>query len=107
MLVACIFVPCFSVQASLRCEPEPKRLWRNSPVAVFDGPETMPRVFGRNEPARLAGIEVGCTKAQAAQCPGIVLRKRDPKQEQAAQDALVDVALAFSPRVESTAQGIV
>jgi protein ImuB len=107
MLFACIFVPCFSVQASLRCEPERKSLWSNCPVAVFDGPDTMPRVFARNEPARLAGIEIGCTKAQAAQCPGIVLRKRDPKQEQAAQDALVDAALEFSPRVESTAHGIV
>src|ERR1700757_4407143 len=103
MLFACIFVPCFSVQASLRCEPEQKRLWRNFPVAVFDGPDTMPRVFARNEQAQRSGIEIGCTKAQAAQCPGMVLRKRDPKQEQTTQDALVDVALAFSPRVESTA----
>jgi protein ImuB len=107
MLFACIFVPCFPLQASLRCEPEQKRLWSNCPVAVFDGPDTMPRIFACNEQARLAGIEIGCTKAQAAQCPGIVLRKRDLKQEQAAQDALVDAALEFSPRVESTAHGIV
>jgi len=108
MLFACMFVPCFVVQASLRCEPEPKRLaWSNRPVAVFDGPDSLPRIFACNEHAQLAGIEIGNTKTQAAQCPGIILRRHDCKQEQAAQDALIDCASAFSPRVESTAQGVV
>src|SRR5258708_22408250 len=108
MLFACIFVPRFVVQASLRCEPEPKRLaWSDRPVAVFDGPDSLPRIFACNEHAQLAGIEIGTTKTQAAQCPGIVLRRRDCKQEQAAQAALIDCASAFSPHVESTAQGIV
>src|SRR6266700_2686583 len=108
MLFACIFVPCFVVQASLRCEPEPKRLaWSNRPVAVFDGPDSLPRICACNEHAQAAGIEIGNTKTQAAQCPGIILRRRDCKQEQAAQDALIDCASAFSPRVESTAHGVV
>lgn len=108
MLFACVFVPCFAVQASVRCEPEQKRLaWSNRPIAVFDGPDSLPRVFACNEQAQIAGIDAGITKIQAAQCPGIILRKRDPKQEQAAQTALLDCASAFSPRVESTAQGIV
>jgi len=108
MLIACIFVPSFAVQASLRTEPADKRLaCSNRPFAVLDGPESLPRVFASNERARLAGIEPGITKAQAAQCPGIILRKRNPKQEQSAQDALIDCALQFSPKVESTAQGVV
>lgn len=108
MLFACVFVPCFAVQASVRCEPEQKRLaWSNRPIAVFDGPDSLPRIFACNERAQVAGVEAGITKAQAAQCPGIILRKRDPKQEHAAQAALFDCASAFSPRVESTAQGIV
>jgi protein ImuB len=108
MLFACIFVPYFTVQASVRCEPEPRRMaWSNRPVAVLEGPESLPRVVATNEPAQLAGIEIGITKAQAAQCPGIVLRKRVPQQEQAAQDALIDCAAEFSPRVESTSLGIV
>jgi protein ImuB len=81
--------------------------WSRRPVAVFDGPDTLPRIFACNDAARLEGIEVGCTKAQAAQCPGIVLRRRDPNQEESAQVALIDCALAFSPRVESALQGIV
>jgi protein ImuB len=108
MLFACVFVPCFAVQASVRCEPEQKRLaWSNRPIAVFDGPDSLPRIFACNQQAQIAGIETGITKAQAAQCPGIILRKRDPEQEHAAQAALIDCASAFSPRVESTAQGIV
>src|SRR5258708_6754041 len=108
MFVACIFVPCFAVQASLRSDPEEKRLaWSNRPVAVLDGPESLPRVFAANECAQLAGVQPGITKAQAAQCPGIVLRQRMPKQEQAAQEALIDCAMEFSPKVESTAQGTV
>ena len=108
MLFACIFVPRFVVQASLRCEPEEKRMaWSNRPVAVLDGPDSLPRVFALNERAQLAGIEPGITKAQAAQCPNIILRKRIPKQEVAAQDALIDCAAEFSPKVESTSQGVV
>jgi protein ImuB len=108
MLFACIFVPRFVVQASLRCEPEEKRqAWSHRPVAVLDGPESLPRVFACNERAQLAGVEPGITKAQAAQCPDIILRKRMLKQEQAAQDALIDCAAEFSPKVESSAQGLV
>jgi protein ImuB len=108
MLFACIFVPRFVVQASLRCEPEEKRqAWSHRPVAVLDGPESLPRVVACNERAQLAGVEPGITKAQAAQCPDIILRKRMPKQEQAAQDALIDCAAEFSPKVESTSQGLV
>ena len=108
MLFACIFVPRFIVKASLRCEPEEKRqAWSHRPIAVLDGPESLPRVIACNERAHLVGIDPGITKAQAAQCPDIILRKRIPKQEQAAQDALLDCAAEFSPKVESTAQGMV
>ncbi len=108
MFFASIFVPDFIVQASLRAEPEATRqAWSNRPVAVLDGPESLPRVFAANEPARLAGILPGITKTQAAQCPGIILRKRIPLQEETAQNALIDCALGFSPRVESTAPGVV
>jgi protein ImuB len=108
MLFACIFVPFFVVQAAIRCEPEQKRsAWNNRPIAVFDGPDSLPRICACNESAQLAGIENGTTKTQAAHCPSVILRKRDPKQEQTAQDALVDCASAFSPRVESTTPGVV
>jgi protein ImuB len=108
MLFACIFVPCFAVQAALRAEPEAvRRAWNRRPVAVFDGPESLPRIYACNPQAGSEGIEIGATKAQAAQCPGMVLRKRMVQQELAGQDALIDCGLGFSPRVEATAAGVV
>jgi protein ImuB len=108
MLFACIFAPCFVVQSSLRCEPQDRRSTLSGrPFAIFDGPESMPRVVAVNESARVAGVEPGITKAQAAQCPGIALRARVRRQEQAAQDALLDCAAKFSPRAESTSHGVV
>jgi protein ImuB len=108
MIFACIHIPAYVVQASIRCEPEPRRLaWATRPVAVFAGPESLPRIVACNEPAKLAGIEVGITKVQAAQCPGIILRKRDSRKEQLGQEAILNCASAFSPRIESTGPGIV
>lgn len=105
MRFACIFVPYFAVQAAMYCEPE--RKWRNHPLAILDGPESLPRVFACNPAAELAGIEIGMTKVQAEQCPGLVLHKRVTANEEAAQSALIDCAQAFSPLVESTAEGAV
>ncbi len=101
---ACIWIPCFPVQAAIRCEPIG---WRTHPVAVLAGPEALLRVVACNERAQKAGIGTGMTKPQAEQCLGIILRKRVPAQEQSAQAALIDSAFSCSPRVESTLNGAV
>jgi protein ImuB len=106
MRFACIFVPHFAVQAALRCEPD-RKCKRNQPVAILDGPDSLLRVFAGNPSAQCAGIEIGMTKVQAEQCPGLVLRKRVIAQEKSAQSALIDCASAFSPLIESTAEGAV
>src|SRR5690242_14838719 len=105
MLFACLFVRHFPVQAVVRCEPDQNQ--RNSAVAVLDGPETLLRVWACNQQAEFAGVEIGMTKVQAEQCPGLLVRKRIPAQEDAAQSALIDCASAFSPLVESKGQGAV
>jgi protein ImuB len=105
MLFACLFVPHFPVQAALRCEPDQSQ--RNSAVAILDGPESLLRVWACNQEAELAGVEIGMTKVQAEQCPDLLLRKRIPAQESAAQSALIDCASGFSPLVESKGQGTV
>ncbi|HSU30565.1 MAG TPA: hypothetical protein VLJ11_04970 [Bryobacteraceae bacterium] len=106
MSFACVFVPDFSVQAAWRCEPDRTRQ-HHSAVAILDGPDSLLRVCACNREALLAGIEIGMTKVQAEQCPGLVLRKRILAKESAAQSALMDCASAFSPLVESTADGAV
>jgi protein ImuB len=47
------------------------------------------------------------TKLQVETCNGVLLRKRSPAYEESAQEALLDCAAKFSPRVESTCPGTV
>lgn len=107
-MFACLFTPDFSVQAALRLEPEDKReVLKQSPIAIVEGPASLPRVMATNEPARLAGIEMDMTKMQVETCGRVWVRKRSAANESAAQTALLDCATSFSPRVESTAPGTV
>lgn len=107
-MFACLFVPDFPVQAALRLEPEDTReVLKQSPIAILEGPASLPRVMAANEPARLAGIELQMTRLQAQTCARAWLRKRSLANENAAQAALLDCATSFSPRVESTAPGTV
>jgi nucleotidyltransferase/DNA polymerase involved in DNA repair len=96
---AAIFVPDFVVQAAMRCQSGGPQN-RNQPVAILDGPDSLWRVFACNPAAQLAGVEIGMTQVQAEQSPGLVLQRRAIAQENAAQSALIECALAFSPLVE-------
>jgi protein ImuB len=107
-MFACLFVPDFSVQAVLRLEPEDRReVLKQSPIAILEGPASMPRITGMNDAARRAGIELDMTKLQVETCGRVWLCKRSVHHENAAQSALQDCAAGFSPRVESTAPGTV
>ncbi len=104
-MFACIYIPDFPVEAIVRAEP----LLRERAVAVLEGKPPVVRVVALNEKARLLGMEAGMTKLQAAvfaapeeKSPAI-LRPRSPEQERSAHSALLDVAHAFTPRVEDTA----
>src|SRR5262245_48430992 len=104
MLFGCIHIPDFPVQAALRAEAS---MFKADPVAVLDGPESLLKVFACSDRARHAGIEIGMTKLQAEACPGVILHKRVAGKEESAQEALVECAYDFSPRVESTCPGTV
>jgi protein ImuB len=125
-MFACIHIPDFPVEAMVRAEP-----WlRERAVAVLEGRPPLTRVIALNEKARLLGMEIGMTKLQAAVFAGTlppenakapvpqsgskrantlshpnlaILRQRSPQQEISAHAALLDVAHAFTPRVEDTA----
>src|SRR5215467_15099357 len=105
MLFACIHVPDFPVQASLRSEPVIS--FHQDPVAVLDGPDSLLKIYSCNQPAREAGISIGMTKLQAEACPGVVLHRRIAEQEDTAQNDLIACAYDFSPLVESTSPGTV
>jgi protein ImuB len=127
-MFACIYIPDFPVAAIVRAEPS----LRDRAVAVLEDKPPQVRVAALNEKARLLGMEIGMTKLQAAifavaeeedvvaakkssqiklasqhakrqpKPTAAVLRPRSQVQEEASHAALLDVAHAFTPRVEDT-----
>ena len=101
--IACLHLPLFPLAARLRSEPE---LLREA-LAVMEGNGNAARVVAATRLARAAGVRPGLTLPQArALCPKLVARPRDADCERAAQEALLEVAEAFSPRVEDAGEGI-
>ena len=103
-MIACIFVPLFPLAARLRSEPELKE----ETVAICEGNGTAARVAAATRKARKVGIEPGMTLPQArARLPRLIARGRDAACERTAQQALLEVAESFSPRVEDAGEGVV
>lgn len=103
-MIACIFVPLFPLAARLRSEPELK----DEAVVICEGNGTAARVSSATRKARKVGIEPGMTLPQArARLPKLIARGRDATCERTAQQALLEVAESFSPRVEDTGEGVV
>jgi protein ImuB len=101
--IACIHLPLFPLAARLRSEPELVR----EAVVVTEGNGNAARVVAGTRLAREAGVKPGHTLPQArALCPKLVARPRDEECERAAQEALLEVAESFSPRVEDAREGV-
>jgi protein ImuB len=101
--IACLYLPLFPLAARLRSEPELTR----EALAVVAGNGNAARVVAATRLARAAGLRPGLTLPQArALCPKLVARPRDADCEQAAQEALLEVAESFSPRVEDAGEGV-
>jgi protein ImuB len=101
--IACAAVPLFPLAARLRSEPE---LLREA-LVIVEGNGNAARVVAATRLARGAGVRPGATLPQArALCPKLVARPRDEECERAAQEALMEVAESFSPRVEDAGEGL-
>jgi protein ImuB len=120
---ACVFVPWFAVAAEERCDPS----LRERAVAVVTVPEraappprrhgdraklrrggVVARVIEASAAAREAGIRPGMTETEArARCPSLLTRPWSADRLHAARQAMLDAALALSPRVEDAGAGIV
>jgi protein ImuB len=98
-MFASIFIPHFHVQALVRNEPE----LLEKAVAVVDGTPPMLKVFGANDAALRAGVELGMARLKVEHFFKVIVRQRSSAQEASAHAALLDCANAFSPRVEDTA----
>ncbi len=104
MRIACFLIPLFPLAARLRSEPE----LRGEAAAVTEGNGNAARVVAATRRARKSGIRPGMSLPQArAILPRLVARSRDEACERSAQQALLELAESFSPRVEDAGDGIV
>lgn len=102
--LACFFVPMFALAARLRSEPD----LLNEALAIVEGNGNNAHVVAATRRARTKGIHPGLSLAQARSLvPKLIARSRDAECERTAQEALLEVAETFSPRVEDAGEGIV
>ncbi len=102
-MLACLYVPLFPLAARLRSEPDLK----GEAAAVFEGNGNAARVIAAARQARKKGIQPGMTLPQARSLyPKLLARARDLESERAAQEALLEIAETFSPRVEDAGEGL-
>ena len=93
----------FPLAARLRAEPE----LREEAVVIVEGNGSAAHVVAATRRARKGGIRSGLTLPQArAILPGLTARGRDADCERAAQEALIELAEQFSPRVEDGGDGV-
>jgi len=98
-MFACLHAPDFLVQSVVRLDAA----LRQQPVAILDGSPPLQKAVALNHRAREQGMYLGMTKPQA-EVFGAKLCQRNRTQEAAAAQALLDCALAFSPRVEGRSE---
>jgi protein ImuB len=100
--IACLYIPMFPLAARLRSDPE----LVNEAVAIFEGNGSSAHLVAATRRARTKGIRPGMTLAQARSIlPKLVARARDAECERTAQEALLEIAETFSPRVEDCGEG--
>ncbi|MCP4200542.1 MAG: hypothetical protein GY769_01245 [bacterium] len=97
-------MPLFALAARLRSEPQ----LLEEAVAIFQGNGSAARLIAATRRARRGALRPGMTLSQArALLPKLHVRARDPECERTAQEALLEVAESFSPRVEDAREGVV
>lgn len=102
--LACLYVPLFPLAARLRSEPDLK----SDALAIVEGNGANAHVMAATRRARLKGVRPGQSLAQARSLvPKLIARTRDRECERTAQEALLEVAETFSPRIEDAGGGIV
>src|SRR6185503_18940075 len=100
--LGCLLVPGFAAAAAVRAEPA----LAGQPLVVLDEARPGRLVLEVAAAARALGIAPGMTEAAAlARSGGAICRERVAAHEAAAQSALLEVALAHSPRVEEGGPG--
>jgi protein ImuB len=101
--VACLLVPRFTAAAIIRMEPA----LADQPLVVLGDTAPARLVIEATDPARAQGARPGMTQDELLAEPReLVCRQRSLDGEAAAHRALLEVALAHSPRVEDVGPGL-
>jgi protein ImuB len=104
MRLACFHIPLFPLAARLRSEPA----LREEALAIVEGSGSHVHIVAATRRARKKAIHAGMSLTQARSImPKLIARNRDASCEQAAQEALLEVAETFSPRIEDAGGGLV
>ena len=91
----CLRVPDLLLASELRAHPE----LAERPIVVASGPGPGAEIVSVSRLAARQGVRRGASTAQARTvCAELCVRIASPALERAARDALLDVALSFSPR---------
>jgi protein ImuB len=94
----------FTLAARLRSEPD----LRDVALAVVEGSGNSMHVVAASRRARTKGVRPGMSLTQARSLvPKLLARARDAECERTAQEALLEVAETFSPRIEDAGNGVV
>jgi protein ImuB len=94
----------FTLAARLRSEPD----LRDVALAVVEGSANSMHVVAASRRARTKGVRAGMSLIQARSLvPKLLARARDAACERTAQEALLEVAETFSPRIEDAGNGVV
>ena len=101
---ACVVVPYFVAAAVERVEPA----LRDRAFAVITGAAPSTRIVEANTVARAMGVHPPMTEGEArTRCPELTTRTLADEVQATACYALLDAALAVSPRVEDAGPGLV
>ena len=104
MRLICVCVPAFSLVARQRLDPA----FGERPVVILDGLGTAAKVVAVSRAALAIGVRPGQSLPQArAISPRLRHEVRDGDVEGAAQNALLELAERFSPRIEDARPGVV
>jgi protein ImuB len=100
--IACLLVPALPLAAELRAHPE----LLGQPLAIAAGPGPRAEIVAVSPEAVRAGVRTLTSVVHArATCAALVVRVLSPALDRAARDALLDAALASSPRAEHAPPG--
>jgi protein ImuB len=99
-IYACLYAREFPAQALLRLRPA----LRNNPCVVMEGEPPVQEVCSLTQKAGRLGIAYGMTQVEVDTFSDVTVLQRSSKEETTAQEALLECAGCFSPRVEDNSQ---